>query len=337
MRSATLDQLIAELPEEDDWIWNSATGSLVLDPIAAELRDRLARGVQLSDDQWRAALLRSRAVQFRERWAAYHTFYVSMRIPAWLGASQIRIEPRNPGLRSAEFGSPYLSGCGICLLEGDEQDPHRPLGTLPAGEYNLTFDVALERNKSGLPQGTLRGSPKDPSLIWKGPIQVRTVMVAPMADVIPPVSGSHLDRVIQLSTSLEVRTVWVVCSDSDSGRKVATLVLEIPRTAARLLSSTALSLQIEVLKGGEVLEEHELFGVCPDEQRNCHARSGTAEPFRLEVDLLSISSQLESLASNPECWIRIRGTDRNVTKSFDAKAWWKGEVTIPISAVIQRS
>ncbi|MBL8692941.1 MAG: hypothetical protein JNJ88_02475 [Planctomycetes bacterium] len=145
-----------------------------------------------------------------------------------------------------------------------------------------------------------------------------------MADVLPPVSGAHLECVIQISTSLQIAIVWEQCRELASreapGRTPTTLVFEISGAAARLLASTALSLSIEVRKGAVVLEEHERLEVCPGEPMSGHTDNGTAEPILWEVGLFSISSQGESLASAPDCFVRTLGTDRNVTKSFEAKA-----------------
>jgi len=52
--------------------------------------------------------------------------------------------------------------------------------------------------------------------------------------------------------------------------------------------------------------------------------------------LRDIPSRALSLESAADWSIRIKGTDRDVLQSWNAKTWWNGEITIPLSTARKR-
>jgi len=331
VQSATLDQLIAELPEEDDWIWNSATGSLVLDPIVAELRDWLARGVQLSDDQWRAALLRSRAVQLSDLWLEGSSCGVCVRIPEWLGSSRIYLRERGKLRDQAQGGALFSKDPGHDGSDETRLSSFLPLGSLEVGEHLIALNIVVLRAE-GSPPSDGDGRVHAPSgILWEGSFEGRTKVLPITQDVIPPVSSKVLDHAVRSAVAMFYEHPLF----EEESRRVAMIGLDPEVPSARLLASIALSLQIEVLKNGCVVQTLDLLTVGPDmSPQESHARSLRSLAGAC-VPLSSIPWDLNFSDSAADWTVRLRGTNRDVESLVTARAWWKGEIELPCMRILR--
>lgn len=331
VKSATLDQLIAELPVEDDWIWDQATDSLILDPVVAELKDRLARGVQLSDDQWRAALLRSRAVQLSDLWLEGSSCGVCIRIPEWLGSSRIYLRERGK-LRDQTQGGALFSNDPV----HDGSDETRlssflPLGFLEVGEHLIALNIVVLRAE-GPPPSDGDGHVHAPSgILWEGSFEGRTKVLPITQDVIRPISSKVLDHAVRSAVAMFYEHPLF----EEESRRVAMIGLDPEVPSARLLDSIALSLQIEVLKNGRVVQTLDLLTVGPDmspqesRARSLRSLAGACVP------LSSIPRDLNFSDRAAEWSVRIRGTDRDVERLLTVRAWWKGDIELPCRRILR--
>ncbi len=191
-----------------------------------EIGNRVEDGDDLTDEQWREALLASGAVGFRERWVASEPFAIWMNAPTWLGNAEVRLTPRDPRLARASGGVLAPDWCGTCELPKLVGQSHQVLGSLARGRQRLEFDVEIER---GAPRDfdSLEDTYRPPLLshdyIWKGELVLEVDVRESLDEVIPAVSGPEVDRALRKA----LRIVGVVLGGKSGaeGRPAALLVL----------------------------------------------------------------------------------------------------------------
>jgi hypothetical protein len=88
----------------------------VMDPVAAELLRRQAHR-HMTPWQWRLYLRTGKAIQTRPVWPVDQPFLVRLRIPRWLGMTQITLTPRGGGA-SIDAGGTIGLICGTGLSMG---------------------------------------------------------------------------------------------------------------------------------------------------------------------------------------------------------------------------
>lgn len=101
-----LDELIERLPPiEGEHVWDREERKWSLRPEVTEFARRLDERVELSDEEWREVLLRSGAIQVRERWPEGRPFAITLQPPEWLGDEfHILMGPKRRDLRFVEIG-----------------------------------------------------------------------------------------------------------------------------------------------------------------------------------------------------------------------------------------
>lgn len=331
-RSATLDQLIEQLPRGSDRTWDRISNKLVQDPIAAEFGERIGRGELLSDDQWRAALVRSGAITIRERWPVGSPFAISLRVPSWLGAAQILVEPGSPNLCRASAGARGPQMCGVALQAEIERELYQDLGWLPVGVHELALSITVQRKRqrSGRAQQT-SANPLD-GYLWSGTLKARVEVVPTLEDAIPPASDLFLNRVVASTIHLSFLTSQIPKGSAVSGY----LQVSLDGEAFSRLESTALSLQVEVFRASRRVETLQLHPAWNPAAARDRAMGAGRRQIIASARSSVIDSNFDSLESAADWSIRIKGTDRDVLRNWNAKTWWNGEITIPLSTARKR-
>src|ERR1700741_5037699 len=186
LATASLDELIARLPVVGfESRFDEDTRSRVLDPACEELGRRLASGIRLTDDQWRAALLGTEAVRSRERWPEEVPLAVSMRVPEWLPLSQITATPRQTGWPAARAGKFVRDTCANCRRGRQFREGYQELGRLDPGRHEVVFDVTVEQVQG---EGSPYEKPPPPVSLWNGSLSLAVEVVTDRNTAFVPVS-----------------------------------------------------------------------------------------------------------------------------------------------------
>jgi len=329
LRGISLDALIQRLPRVgSECQWDSVKRERLCDPATEEIQRRLIAGTRPTDTQWRDALIGSGSVRIRSKWPEAVPFAISMRMPAWLPACEIRLQPRNPGLKAAKAGLLYHSTCGTYSGWVYQDALYQELGTLPLGRHRLEFDVVVE---AGDGSSFLVKMPELPKgVIWEGSMTFDIEIVATMDDAVLPSKGEEVDAGVRESLGIAFAN-W-----GEEGKRTALLVLDPDLSASPNLVGVALSLRIEVLNHGIPVETMQLFANDYDQLalgNSVSKASQKAIAFRTSE---KIPADLEMSESAHASWtLRVTGTTEDVLAGWDATRYWAGTLEIPIDEAIQ--
>ena len=242
-----LDSLISRLPTiGSERSWDEDNRKWVKHPAVLQFQDRIGGGVQLSDTQWSAALLKSGAIRMRNKWPKDVPLAISMRDPAWLPLCEIEMTPTTPSsLSPAKAGSTVGEFCGTCALGREERAAHQVLGALPPGKHEVTFAVQIER---GTP---LFGPEEDvppQGVVWAGHMAFTVEIVSSIDEVLPPLSEETLDDAV-------AESLWMQLVGDARGHTTELLCLwgEQPSTFERL-RGVVVGIDAELWNEGKLME-----------------------------------------------------------------------------------
>ena len=320
----SLDALIERLPPAGaEWIRPAEGNSVwLLVPEAEEFQRRIEGGAVLDAEQWKRALLGSGALRVRSRWPASEPFAVSMRQVGWLDRTEMRLVPRDPGLRAAEVGRTRSSHCGTGAMHESRARLYQELGPLPLGPQRIPCALTLER---GQPRGR---NVAQLGRFFQGEIELEVEVVPTLDEAIPPCSSPTLDAAVRETLSLAF-DVW-------SGERVALLVADPDPRDARL-AGVGLSLALEVLDGERVVETLTLV---PSAYDVLAVGSSVHEGSDATIDwavLSALPAELEHDAARRARWkVRVRGTSEHVLGLWDATSRWSGSLEVSLDELIER-
>ena len=321
-----LPELLEQVPPVGcEWRYDRTTGKGLEHPVSAELARRLSAGAVLTDEQWRMALIESRAIVVRDKWPAGEPLAVSMTVPRWLGLAQIRAQPRLRSLKLAKAGELMWSFSGTWPAIRARAAKHQTIGHLPADITSLTFHVTVERGRNGL----FDEDAPPPGVLWKGEMTFPVEVVATIDEAVPPARHAELDEAVAHAVCAGVwswgdREVVYVAVDPDTDRFAA-------------LARTGLSLRIEVLKAGEPVEEAIVVAHRLDDL--LAATSVSTAWFRLfgSCNLESVPAAVVTNADELQEWtLRVSGVSDHVLVLWDAEVRWGGMITIPLAEALTR-
>jgi hypothetical protein len=325
-----VDELLERLsPLGREGRWDEVQQTWVTEPVVAELTRRIEECEPLTDAQWARALVRSGAVRMRSRWPEDRPLAVSMRVPRWLGVSQIRMQPRLAGLEPAEAGMLVSSSCGTYSSWVRQAALYQELGTLLPGPQHVAFDITVERGRSWH-----RRSPAapQPGVLWSGALAFDVEIVPSIDDAVPPARGAHLDRAVHDSIGVSFSTWWI----DERNQRTAILVLDPDVAGHPALASTALSLDVELVHQGRVVQEVRLRATAYDPLALGNSVN-EAEPRTIAFcTLRELPVACETDFAARAGWtLRVRGTSEGVHAIWEAETRWDGSLEIPISEAIE--
>ncbi len=309
----TVEQAIAELPpigregliSKDRKRWVEAAA-------VEQLREHLEAGGTLSNEQWREALRRSRAIHLRERWPVAFPLAISVQRPHWLPLAEIRVQPRREDFRAAEAGSFKRPFCGNCSESRYLRESYQELGSLPLGKHHLSFDVQIEIDADGQESASYDSNrqkyvSEDVRSAWRGTIEMDVEIVATVAEAMPGRQDAELDRAVRAKLRIALADGSLTFTEP--------LLYE-----SEALAATAVSLEYELRRAEEVVHSRRLLG-------KDIWRAGTMwSSWEVPADPLELAQ-----------WtLRVRGIDEGVLRFARADHWWNGELVIALSELARR-
>ena len=267
-----------------------------------------AGGGTLSDEQWRRALLRSRAIEVRERWPVDVRFAVGMEVPRWLpSAVQIRAIADHPELSAAAAGSLHPSWCGNCSESSLLRGRYQELGMLPPGQHDLAFQVTVERGTARRVLLDREADHVPPGILWAGELRFRSEVAGTLEHLVPPVHDDSLD--------VSVRSLFQFAVFKEKWLRVSARHERPPA-----LEGVAISLELDLLEDAAARETRKLFVL---------DRPTLSEPAAI--------LELPEGLLDPGRWsIRVRGVPSGVLRHWRATRYWEGELVIPLADVTLR-
>jgi hypothetical protein len=324
LAALTLDELIAQLPTVGtEFAWNRETKKIEYAPAVEEFERRLLAGVAPTDGQWRNALVRSGAIRWHEKWPATEPFALSMQVPKWLDGCALRLTWEHSG--SAKGGTLFPSWCGTCSSGQERRGLYQELAPLSVGAHHLDFQVEIEKSKT---RGLFPKADRPARIVWRGSLALDVEVVPTIDAAMPPVTGTEMDRAVRES-------LGVSFSDWADGRS-AILVLDPDYSVHPMLATTALSLQIEVMRGDEVLETKQLRA--SDYDRTALSISVSKARARSVAFASSpaIPPDLEEDSSPREGWhLRVTGKSDGVLRNWAANRRFGGQFDLPLDEAIR--
>ncbi|TAJ17330.1 MAG: hypothetical protein EPO68_09705 [Planctomycetota bacterium] len=320
-----LDELIAQLqPIESETMQVGAED--VVDPASVELKRRLDSAVSLTDEQARAALLRSGALRLRTVWPANEPFTVSMRVPAWLRGRGVNLLPTSTALRPAWVVSTSETlSCGNPLIAAAMRARSQALGTLPVGRHRLEFEGRLG---VGSTFDIFGPSSKPPELgfpRWQGRIAFDVEIVADIDIAIPCQSSPELDAA--------VRAACGVLVFGEGTEKFASFIVDDRAVDSDpRLRGIGLSLAAELLHDDRIVAAFDLLA---STESRLYLTGTDRNPFGASLPEVPASAG-EARADLSGWQLRVRGTNRDVLKLWAAKERWSGELVLPLAELIAR-
>ena len=276
---------------------------------ALPAREDLAAAIwagELSDAAWLE--LMDEAIDVRSPWPVTEPLVIGLVKPAGSGVGQIRVAPRTEGLGSAKVGEvfPYCAK-GAWFFGGP-----RELGALvaePGDVVELALDVEVERGFGQVELLTMQGE-VEWCVYWTGTVTHDVRLVETLDEALPPIDSPEVRDAIRSSFHV-ARDGWdphVAC-------------LKGCGSYHETLRDVAVSLQVELLHDGELVEECELLG------------DGTYDVYPF---LRSIPSRVVYEPELADGWeLRLTGINVAVLTQWGTTHRWNGTLVVPLGDVLR--
>jgi hypothetical protein len=325
-----LDALIDRLPPiGSETVYNGERWELR--PLPAEMKSRVEGGAKLTGEQWKRALLRTGALRIRTPWALPMPAAVSMRVPAWLDVTRIRMVPWDRRLNAVEVGSLVPETCGTYATWCYQDWMYQELGSLDLGRHRIQFDVNIERGEDvwlkHFPKEGVTAPP--PGLVWQGAMEFELEVVPTWNDAIPPTSTPALDRAVGQSIS--------VAFDDWAHGRTAILVVDPNRLELSSLANVGLSLNVELWKGAQLMETLPMIPSTYDPIAQSISVAEDGDRSIAFSVLKSLPLSLETDREARRAWfLRVHGTGDRVWALWGAENRWSGTIDVPLDDLIER-
>lgn len=315
-----IDEIIGLLPpNEAEFCYDNLKKELIENPIVIDMRQWILDGNQLTDDQWRNALMRSRAILMRDKWPANEPLRVCIQETRWLPFTQIRVTPKDFNKTTLKVGETVGGFCGTGAEWQREQMMNVELARLPLGKHRVVFDVEIEMGgRPWVPEARRTG------VLWRGDISFDLEIVKSLDKAMPPVNNPEIKEAIRQAIGVCV-----------SPTKQATLTFDVGAASKPLLQSIAVSARVELCRNSQVMESKRL--------KIDHYRLW-GEPYSIYADppelfaseYLTAITAMEIEKGEIEGWtLRITGTTKNLLRFWHAKHYWYGTIEIPLKEALE--
>jgi len=323
-RRASLSTVIDALPNvRSGSLFDEQIGEQVLHPAVAELRRRLDRSRSMTDAQWRRALLETESILTRDVWPANRSFAVYMREPSWISIAMVELRPRRRHLTPARTGTTLVGSCALGIGQRAERETYQELGPLLLGEHRIKFNVTVHRGTT-MYRVIGDGSPQ-PGVMWRGVITLPVRVVESELEAFPPVRDAKLERALRESIGL----AYTSSARRGGALRVPTIIVQPTKEQCAVLAKTALSLKVELLDGGAVVETKMLPPHCYDAPEPPRRDSAALPPLFGFERFETVPPTAEEAGSG---WsVRISGTDEGAFRLLNADRYWSGTIELPLS------
>jgi len=297
-RSLPLRDLLAEVPDD---AWARWPNQWKLTPATLELRRRAESG-ELTDDEWRIALLHADTIHTRKIWPAGQPLVLWIDEQAWLRMTEIRAHAVEPELGEVFASNLLPSWCGNGYIAEKQDNAHLRLGPLPEGTSQIVFEVTI------LQADDLENGSLESHRLWKGRIGLPVQAVSTLEEAFPSTT----------SGTEEIRSLLAAGrSNAFSSRGHPCVTLHGTYAEFPELEHTGIALTVELWRSDRKMGSTELgFG-------GFAIFSGLAGSIGPEVDL--------------SMWeIRVRSNPVRALQMWYADRWWSGEFTLPLSVAMSR-
>ncbi len=317
--AADLDALVDALPPAWREVCVDADGKLQVDPAVLELTRCVRAGERLNGAQWQRALANARVVELPRTWVADEPLFAALRVPSWL-EERVRITatPRHEGFFAARAGNVEIVYCATGARESHEAQLYRELGSLPEGEHRLELDVRVERGRWGY------GAP--PELLWSGVFARDVRVVADLDAIAPPVSSPAIDAAVRRAVRARL--------PNGLRPRVLSVGLSLEGELAAALAGVGLSLELELLRDGEVVELASFPVFDSNAPRSCASEGRTRVA---EATLTQLApAAYDDEAERARYTLRVRGSAGCVPALRWSHARWAGTVELPLAEALAR-
>ncbi len=318
-----------------------------IDPAVVEIHRRLRDGPRLTDDQWRAALLRAGAVRVRHScWIESPFYFVWLHLPEWLPECSITLTPRVEGLLEVAARDETGGSCGL-----DFGPSARALASwqryayeLSEGHHLLAFDATIRQRSAddyvrflGAPRHLERlralrnDDPIDADVLWSGELNLEVTVTRDLASFLRTDRSAMAAEAVRSCLSVSFSSP----SPEQGGGATALVVLDPLDGFRAELEFTDVWAEVEVIRSGVVMQRSSVadgFGArfypttC---DRDVGARTTGA------TILNSIPSNLEFDVAARRGWsLRFQGRPLAALMDPWATAWWDGSFTISLDELI---
>ncbi len=335
----SLDELIARLPRIGvPFRLQESRASLVRREAGLELGRRILTGAELSNEQWRNALLNSGALRYRSQWPKDRDVGVSLGVPSWLPYYEIRASHLFGGKGSrCEVGAKIPHFCGV----GAPRQVVRwwRLARLPIGKHSLVFELTVDRGEGAVSSW---GIPNEyeldpdavtvtPGVAWTGRLEIEVEVVESMEEVLPGVDSEVMQEAVR--DSIEA---WSSSYGTEEDQSL--FICSKPDTESYPeLCSTALSLEVALLRDGIEVEEFKLVATRygqvalsePNESDWPFASNSQRKLIELTPDVLGDEDELSRWS------LRARGVSTYALALWDTETYWNGVTEILLSEAIE--
>lgn len=323
----SLDRLIDRMPPVGaDSTYDRATKQLEYHPVVAEFMRRLRDGATPNDRQWCDALIGTGVVRTHAKWPATEPFALSVQRPAWMPNTELRLDALHAGWRSVASDRLVQSTCGTCTSRDTRRALYQELGPLDLGSHELTFAAEI---RTGEPPSFATSPPLLPiGFSWQGRMTIQVEVVPTIDDAMPPVSSEAVDRAVRAS---------IGCAFSDwSDGRTAILVLDPDFSAFPVLARTALSIEVAVMRGDDVVETKSLRASDYDRTEVANSLSKASQKSIAFASVAAIPIDVESDPSARRGWhLRVKGLSNGVLRNWSATQRFGGTFDMPLDEAIR--
>jgi len=323
LENLSLDELIDRLPPAGkEWRWDHALEDGVEHPASQEMRRRLLDGAELSDDQWRRALLGTGAIRYRHRWPKDESYRLSLTVPRWLDLAQIRLDAHGTILRPVEVGERFWSFSGTFpMMRARDARVGVPMGTLPEGTSELVFLTEVERGDSLWPK---ESQVPQPGILWKGTITLPVELVDSIEEMTKAIDNDTLQAAVRDAVGAGFR---------DWGRhdNVPVVVIDPDCDRFPILKTTGLVVRVELLQDDTVIAESWLVAMDSDTLSLASSIRNSSYQFFGSANL-----KIDDVETDPTYWVlRLTGKNDHIQYLWHAENHWSGELTIPWTEAVE--
>ena len=314
-RELPLEELLAKVPHD---AWGPHPNRWTLSAETLELRRRAESG-ELTDDEWRIALIAADTIHTRKRWPAGEPLVLWVDQQAWLRSTEIRVRAIEPELGGVSANNLTPSRCGNCSESRRWRNRDLRLAALPDGTSQILFEVTILQADDLDGRNRKRLSTRQ---LWCGYLRLPVQAVSTVEEALP----STRDGLDAIQNALRAGRSTAEDSRGEPYFTLGGTYAEFP-----MLEHTGIALTLELWHSGRMMGSTDLV-----------AGPGSAFSFpRMDFSGYGMIEGLAETIAGPDVdlstWeVRVRGNPGQALSIWEADRWWSGGFTLPLSVAMSR-